>query len=36
MDLDYGYNKQVARKSATISFAVSILLILISGALIWL
>lgn len=36
MDLDYGYNKLVARKSATISFAVSILLILITGALIWL
>lgn len=36
MDLDYGYNKQVARKSATVAFAVSLLLMILTGALIWL
>ena len=36
MDLDYGYNKQVARKTATAAFAVSLLLIILSGVLIWL
>lgn len=36
MDLDYGYNKQVARKSATLAFAASFLLIILTGVLIWL
>lgn len=36
MDLDYGYNKQVARKTATVAFAVSLLLIILTGVLIWL
>ena len=35
MDLDYSYNKQLARRTATFAFALSFLLIILTGVLIW-
>lgn len=36
MDLDFSYNKYIARKTALLAFSFSFLLIAVSGALIWL
>ena len=36
MDLDYSYKKSIARKTASLAFALSVTLILLTGVMIWL
>ena len=36
MDLDFSYDRTIARKTAGIAFALSLLLILLTGVMIWL
>jgi succinate dehydrogenase / fumarate reductase cytochrome b subunit len=36
MDLDFSYNKHIARTTAMVAFAFSFILIVVTGALIWL
>jgi len=36
MDLDFSYDKHIARKTAVAAFAFSLVLIIVTGALIWL
>ena len=35
MDLDFSYNKHIARKTALVAFSFSFMLILVTGVLIW-